>query len=170
LLVGLRPRWLQHIGNNTVLEDDQIFLHWQERTLAARGGSQQLEQACFLPTGSDLHVRALHRWVREVAGVPFPGQCLPLRQLNEPLLERWNAHTRHCRACSGALRRIRQLRPWLLVAMTAVLLAAAWSVVLTQKLILVALLIGGGWLLGRFNRWERQLLQGDGHPPRNRLA
>lgn len=170
LLVGLRPRWLQHIGNNTVLEDDQIFLHWQERALAARGGSQGLEQACFLPTSSDVYVRALYRWVREVAGVPFPGQTLPPRQLNEPLLERWNAHTRHCRACSGALRRIRQLRPLLLVAMTAVLLAAAWSVVLPQKLSLVALLIGGGWLLGQFNRWERQLLQGEGQPPRNNLS
>ena len=39
LLIGLRPRWLQHIGNHKVLEDDQVFLHWQERTLAAAGGS-----------------------------------------------------------------------------------------------------------------------------------
>ena len=54
--------------------------------------------------------------------------------------------------------------------MTAVLLAAAWSVVLPQKLTLVALLIGGGWLLGQFNRWERQLLQGEGQPPRNNLS
>ena len=33
LLIGLRPRWLQHIGNHKVLEDDQVFLHWQERVL-----------------------------------------------------------------------------------------------------------------------------------------
>ena len=38
-LLGLRPRWLQHIGNHTVLEDDQVFLHWQERVL-----EQQEEQ------------------------------------------------------------------------------------------------------------------------------
>ncbi len=169
LLVGLRPRWLQHLGNHTVLEDDQIFLHWQERALAARGGSHRFEQACYMPTGSDLYSRALHRWVREVAGEPFPDLPLPLRQLKTPLLERWNAHTRHCRACSSALRRIRQVRPLLLAAMAAVGLAAVWSVLLPQKLIVVALLFAAGVLLSQLNRWERQLLQGDGQAPRNRL-
>ncbi|MEB3235494.1 MAG: Rieske 2Fe-2S domain-containing protein, partial [Cyanobacteriota bacterium] len=119
LLVGLRPRWLQHLGNHVVLDDDQIFLHWQERALASRGGADRFEQACYLPTSSDVYVRGFYRWVREVAGVPFPGRPLPPRQLNEPLLERWQAHTRHCRACSGALRRIRRIRPMLLVGMAA---------------------------------------------------
>jgi len=170
LLVGLRPRWLQHIGNHTVLEDDQIFLHWQERTLAGRGGSERFEQACYLPTGSDLYVRALHRWLREVAGLPFPGQPLPPRLRNEPLLERWQAHTRHCKACSGALRRIRRLRPLLLVAIAVALLAAASTALLALKLVLVGLLIAGGVVLRQLNRWEHQLMQGDGQPPRNRLA
>jgi phenylpropionate dioxygenase-like ring-hydroxylating dioxygenase large terminal subunit len=169
LLVGLRPRWLQHIGNHTVLEDDQIFLHWQERALASRGGSANVEQACFLPTGADLYVRALHRWVREVGGVPFPGQSLPPRLLKEPLLERWQAHTRHCRACSRALRRIRLWRPLILVAMAAEVLSAALPVVLPLKLTLVALLVAGGLMLRQLNRWEHLLLQGDGLPPRNRL-
>jgi len=170
LLVGLRPRWLQHIGNHTVLEDDQIFLHWQERTLAGRGGSERFEQACYLPTGSDLYARALHRWLREVAGLPFPGQPLPPRLRNEPLLERWQAHTRHCKACSGALRRIRQLRPVMLVAIATALLAAASTTLLPLKLTLVALLIAAGIVLRQLNRWENQLMQGDGQPPRNRLT
>ena len=41
VLIGLRPRWLQHIGNHKVLEDDQVFLHWQERVLEAAGGSAE---------------------------------------------------------------------------------------------------------------------------------
>ena len=170
LLVGVRPRWLQHIGNHTVLEDDQIFLHWQERTLAARGGSEGFEQACYLPTASDLYARALHRWLREVAGLPFPGQPLPPRQGNGPLLERWQAHTRHCKACSGALRRIRRLRPLLVVAIAVALLAAASTALLSLKLVLVGLLLAGGAVLRQLNRWEHQLMQGDGQPPRNRLA
>ena len=170
LLVGLRPRWLQHIGNHTVLEDDQIFLHWQERTLAARGGSEGFEQACYLPTASDFYARALHRWLREVAGLPFPGQPLPPRQGNGPLLERWQAHTRHCKACSGALRRIRRLRPLLVVAIAVALLAAASTALLSLKLVLVGLLLAGGAVLRQLNRWEHQLMQGDGQPPRNRLA
>ena len=68
-LLALRPRWLQHIGNHTVLEDDQVFLHWQERLLAAQGGSERFEQACFLPSSADVYVSALHRWVREQGGV-----------------------------------------------------------------------------------------------------
>jgi len=168
VLVGLRPRWLQHLGNHTVLEDDQIFLHWQERVLAERGGSDRFEQACFLPTSADVYVRGLHRWVREVAGVPFPGQALPPRQRHEPLLERWQAHTRHCRACSGALRRIRVWRPWLVVAMVADLLLVSLPLALPLTLTLVALLIAAGLLWRQLNRWERQLLQGNGTPPRNR--
>jgi phenylpropionate dioxygenase-like ring-hydroxylating dioxygenase large terminal subunit len=168
LLVGLRPRWLQHLGNHTVLDDDQVFLHWQERALASRGGSAAYEQACFLPTGADLYVRQLHRWVREVGGGPFPGSALPPRQLSEPLLERWHAHTRHCRACSGALAGIRRWRPLLLVAMGAALLVFAALPTLTVRVVAVLLLAGGGLLLLRLARWERLLLQGDGQPPRNR--
>jgi phenylpropionate dioxygenase-like ring-hydroxylating dioxygenase large terminal subunit len=169
LLVGLRPRWLQHIGNNLVLEDDQIFLHWQERALAARGGSARFEQACYLPTGSDVYVRGFHRWLREVAGVPFPGQSLPHRQLNEPLLERWNAHTRHCRACSGALRRIRRGRGVLIVALAAEVVLIALTLPLMPVKLGLLLLIAGGLTLRQLNRWERQLLQGEGKPPRNKL-
>ena len=169
LLVGLRPRWLQHLGNHTVLDDDQVFLHWQERALASRGGSAAYDRACFLPTGADLYGRQLHRWVREVGGVPFPGQPLPPRQLSEPLLERWHAHTRHCRACSAALTGIRRWRPALLAAMAITLLL---FVVVPQpgaRAGLVALLMIGGLLLRQLAQWERRLLQGDGQAPRNRL-
>jgi len=170
LLVGLRPRWLQHMGNNTVLEDDQIFLHWQERALAARGGSDRFEQACYLPTGSDLYARALHRWVREVAGLPFPAQPLPPRQLNQPLLERWHAHTRHCRACSGALRRIRRIRPMLLIGMVVAALLFASLTVPALRVAMVVHLLVGAVLLRQLHRWQRQLVQGSGQAPRNRLA
>ena len=169
LLVGLRPRWLQHLGNHTVLDDDQVFLHWQERALATRGGSAAYEQACFLPTGADLYVAQLHRWVREFAGAPFPGQPLPPRQLNELLLERWHAHTKHCRVCSGALAGIRRWRPVLLTAMVAAALAFAAIPHLQLRLALVLLLVIGGLLLRQLGRWERRLLQGDGVAPRNQL-
>jgi phenylpropionate dioxygenase-like ring-hydroxylating dioxygenase large terminal subunit len=169
LLVGLRPRWLQHLGNHTVLDDDQVFLHWQERALASRGGSAAYEQACFLPTGADLYVRQLHRWVREFGGAPFPGQLLPPRQLNEPLLERWHAHTRHCRACSGALTGIRRWRSVLLTAMGAAVLGFAAVPWQSLRIALVVLLALGGLLLRTLAGWERRLLQGDGVAPRNQL-
>jgi phenylpropionate dioxygenase-like ring-hydroxylating dioxygenase large terminal subunit len=103
LLVGLRPRWLQHIGNHKVLEDDQVFLHWQERVLENAGGSAAAEQAFVLPTSSDVYVKALHRWVNHQGGGPFAGRPLPPRQDVEALMDRYHSHTKHCRSCSGAL-------------------------------------------------------------------
>ena len=33
----LVPQWSTHVGNNTVLEDDVVFLHKQEELAVARG-------------------------------------------------------------------------------------------------------------------------------------
>ena len=53
LLLGLRPRWLQHLADHSVREDDQVFLHWPD----------------------------LHRWVGDHGGEPFPGHpCHPTRR------------------------------------------------------------------------------------------
>ena len=175
LLLGLRPRWLQHLANHTVLEDDQVFLHWQERALATSGGSERFEQACFLPSSADVYVSGLHRWVREHGGGPFPRRPLPPRLSLPPLMERFEAHTRHCRSCRLAHRRLQTWRPRLL------LLAAVLPV-----LVLALAVLGGWWqsplVLGavvavllpllverQLGRWQRGLEQGSGQPPRNRL-
>ena len=159
LLLRARPQWLQHLGNHVVLEDDQVFLHWQER---AQGKS-------YLPTSADVYVRALKDWVAGVAGPPFPAATLPPRQGPAQLMERYESHTRHCRACSGALRGVRRWRPVLLGALAVELLLAAWLPGLAARVTLVLLLGLGALLLRQLNRWEVLLLLGDGQPPRNRL-
>ena len=45
--IKLTPRWYSHIGQNGVLEDDQIFLHYQERYLDAKGGSANFSKAFY---------------------------------------------------------------------------------------------------------------------------
>jgi len=86
------------------------------------------------------------------------------------LLERWHAHTRHCRACSGALRRIRRIRPMLLIGiMVAALLLASLTVPALRVAMVVHLLVAA-LVLRQLERWERQLVQGSGQAPRNRLA
>ncbi|MEB3322452.1 MAG: cell death suppressor protein Lls1, partial [Synechococcaceae cyanobacterium] len=167
-LLRLRPEWLQHLGNHTVLEDDQIFLHRQERTLEARGGSPGLARSCFLATGADRYVLALHGWVVDHGGLPFPGQPLPGRLDDEALLERWESHGRHCRSCRGADRRLRGLAPgsWALAALAAV--ASAWwgpGVAGAAALLLAA---GAAALALRCGRWREQLRRGQRIPPRNR--
>jgi phenylpropionate dioxygenase-like ring-hydroxylating dioxygenase large terminal subunit len=168
LLLKLRPLWLQHIANHTVLEDDQIFLHWQERVLEQRGRSGVADRAFFLATGADVYVKALHDWVNRFGGDPFPGQSLPPRLGSEALMDRWHSHTEHCAACSGALRGLRRWRPVVGLLPWLALLAVAWHP--TGPVLVPALLVAGAaaLLLGRFSTWERQLLAGEGLPPRNR--
>jgi len=167
LLLRLRPQWLQHLGNHVVLEDDQVFLHWQERALEQRGGSAAFSRACFLPTSSDVYVKALHDWVNRYGGEPFQGQSLPPLLDRDRLMDRYWAHTRHCHACFGALRRIRRLRGLMPIALGLPLLAMLWW---HTALVLILGLVGAGLLLlGNYqlSHWERQFLAGDGHPPRN---
>ena len=169
-LLKLRPQWLQHLANHTVLEDDQIFLHWQERALEARGGSAGLSRSCFLATGADLYVKALHDWLNRFAGAPFPSQPLPQRLERRPLLDRYDSHTRHCRSCRGALKRLRWLQQGCGLAVLVALAAAAWlgaSPAAALGLLLAALATALGL---KARAWIRALHQGDGHPPRNRLA
>ena len=168
LLLGLRPLWLQHIANHTVLEDDQVFLHWQERVLEQRGRGGGAERAFFLATGADVYVKALHDWVNHHDGDPFPGQPLPPRLDQTALMDRWHSHGEHCAACRGARRGLRRWRPLLQAIPWLALLAIAWWQ--TPQALVVALLLAGAALLlaQRFDRWERLLLAGDGSPPRNR--
>ena len=167
LLIGLRPRWLQHIGNHKVLEDDQIFLHWQERVLEQAGGSAEAERAFFLPTSADVYVTALHRWLNGHGGGPFSGQPLPPRLDTAALMDRYRSHTVNCRSCSTALRRIQALRPWLWGVLwgSAALVGISqfsWLGVLTALISAV--------LLRQTARWQQGLLAGDGQAPRNRAT
>jgi phenylpropionate dioxygenase-like ring-hydroxylating dioxygenase large terminal subunit len=168
LLLRFRPLWLQHIANHRVLEDDQIFLHWQERVLERAGGSGQAGRAFFLATPADGYVKALHDWVKQHGGEPFPGQELPPRLDRLALMDRLHSHTEHCRSCSGALRTIQRWRPlvpvlaWIGLALVALVPAPAGLVIGTA-------LAAISWLVGqRLGRWQEALSRGDGLPPRNR--
>ena len=168
LLLRLRPLWLQHLGNHRVLEDDQVFLHWQERVLEERGGSASAPQAFYLATAADGYVSALHDWVNRHGGEPFPGQPLPPRLDRRALMDRLNSHTDHCRACSGALTAIGRWRPLVAALPWGGLLLIAlapspWGVAAGVTLAALALLLGQ-----RLNGWDRDLREGEGHPPRNR--
>ena len=167
-LLKLRPQWLQHIGNHRVLEDDQIFLHYQERDVERQGGSANYSRSCVLPTSSDRYVLALHQWINRYGGVPFPGQSLPPQETSlEQLLDRYDSHTRHCRSCSAALlqiRRFRRLGP-VLIVMALLVLALSSAALLQLGLVVIVLLLVLG--LRQAAIWERGLTQGERHPPRN---
>ena len=169
--IKLTPRWYSHIGNNRVLEDDQIFLHLQERLLE-KAGTKPYAQACYLPTQADRYVIAFRKWISDFQADPFPGQPLPAEMSKAALLNRYDSHTKHCGSCRPALKKIQTLRREALIAS-----AIAWSSVpltltlgaptvgLGAALTGVPLAAGALWLwLGSL---ERKFYQGSEIPPRN---
>ncbi|MFQ4139969.1 Rieske 2Fe-2S domain-containing protein [Nodosilinea sp. PGN35] len=170
-VIGLTPRWYSHIGNNGVLEDDQIFLHLQERELEKAG--QSYAQACYLPTQADRYVLAFRHWVSDFEADPFPGQSLGPALSQAALLDRYQSHTQHCHSCRTALERIQKLR-WGLLGVSAVawsllpiaIAAGSLTVPAATLLGLLPLATAGAW--GGLGILERRFYQGRAVPPRNR--
>jgi phenylpropionate dioxygenase-like ring-hydroxylating dioxygenase large terminal subunit len=173
LFIKLTPRWYSHIGQNRVLEDDQIFLHYQERYLEEKGGSANFAKAFYLPTKADQFVLQLRQWVNQYDAEPFPEENLPPPLPKEVLLERYYSHTQKCASCRPALANLQRLRIGVAVMAAFIwtltpLLALAFgkiAILAVALLALTVLITGGVWLgLGKL---ERQFYQGREIPPRN---
>ncbi|MEM7715274.1 MAG: Rieske 2Fe-2S domain-containing protein [Cyanobacteria bacterium P01_A01_bin.68] len=170
--IKLTPRWYSHISNNRILEDDQIFLHYQERYLEESGGSPNFNKAFYLPTKADTYVSELRKWVNDYNANPFPGESLPPRLSTEELLDRYHSHTKHCGSCRKALARIKKLRiaialvgavTWAMIPITYFL--QNQSVILPLSFSGIFLLSLTGWFgLGRL---EQRMYRGEEVPPRN---
>ena len=173
LFMKLTPRWYTHLGQNTVLEDDQIFLHHQERYLEAAGGSANFAKAFYLPTKADRFVSQLRKWVNQYSADPFPGETLPPALPREKLMDRYYSHTVKCASCRPAVANIQRLRMGLAVTgaiawATAPLAALSLGETATLAAALSAAAIlacGAGWLgLGKL---EKQFYNGRDVPQRN---
>jgi phenylpropionate dioxygenase-like ring-hydroxylating dioxygenase large terminal subunit len=171
--IKLTPRWYSHIGQNSVLEDDQIFLHYQERYLEAKGGSENFAKAFYLPTKADQFVTALRKWVNDYRAEPFGDSPLPPPLSNQVLLDRYHSHTEKCASCRRALANIQKLRTATAVLGAIALVLTPLLAVLTAPnslplvLIFTLLSLTAGviwWILGKL---ERQFYEGRAIPPRN---
>ncbi len=169
----LVPHWLSHVGQHAVLEDDQIFLHHQERILEESGGSANFAKAFYLPTLADRYVIELRSWVNNYGGDPFPGATLPPALPREKLLDRYYSHTQKCSSCSKALTNIRRVRMGCTVsAAIAWVSAPILAVCLNQTAILavalstaVSVALFAAW--GGLGKLERQFYEGWDVPLRN---
>lgn len=172
--IKLRPRWYYHIGQNGVLEDDQIFLHYQERYLEAKGGSANFTKAFYLPTKADSFVFELRQWVNQYNAEPFAKETFSPPLAKSVLLERYHSHTQKCASCSSALALIEQLK--FLSGVVVVLGLASipmlnlflktTSVVAVVIETVVPLIFGVAWI--GLSKLQAQFYEGRLEPPRNR--
>ncbi len=115
--ISITPRWYSHIGQNSIFEDDQIFLHYQERYLeqaiakiTKTENNENYPKACYLPTQADTYVSELRKWVNRYEADPFAGQQLSAPLTKQALLDRYHSHTSKCASCSQALRNVRRIK------------------------------------------------------------
>ncbi len=125
--IGITPRWYSHIGQNGILEDDQIFLHYQEiyleQALTKMEGNANHAKAFYLATQADTYVLELRKWVSRYEADPFVGQQLSEPLVKEVLLDRYHSHTSKCASCSQALRNVRRMK-----TISLAIAAIAWTV------------------------------------------
>jgi phenylpropionate dioxygenase-like ring-hydroxylating dioxygenase large terminal subunit len=170
LAIGLTPRWYSHTSQNRILEDDQIFLHYQERYLADKGGSEDFNKAFYLPTKADKFVFEYRQWVNQYQADPFPGEPFPPRLSPEALMDRYSSHTQYCSSCRAALKRIQQIIRVSLVGMILCLAVSPLLALANQTFFvwLTAILaLGLGTLTLGLNQFATRFKQGDTTPPRN---
>ena len=174
-LIQLTPRWYSHIGQNGVLEDDQIFLHYQERYLEAKGGSASFSKAFYLPTKADLFVFELRSWVNKYNAQLFPNATLSSALNSEILLDRYHSHTKKCSSCRRALKNLQRIKVGV-VLVTSFIWASIFFMLLIlddfnmtlMTFLILSLPVGVVfWLL--LSKLEKQFYQGREIPPRNLL-
>ncbi|CAK8985602.1 unnamed protein product [Durusdinium trenchii] len=110
------PPWVTHLLNHNVLEDDNVFLHYQGETMAPDGKQDaKWQERFYTPTSSDAAVLCYHRWLQDVGGgvhwARDPSTSIK-RKGREELLERLHSHTDHCWSCSEALALSQMLQSW----------------------------------------------------------
>ncbi|MDX2257171.1 MAG: Rieske 2Fe-2S domain-containing protein [Pseudanabaenaceae cyanobacterium bins.39] len=180
--ISITPRWYSHINQNNILEDDQIFLHYQERylesSLTQPNVMGNVAKAFYLATAADTYVLELRKWVDRYSVNPFKQQSLTPAISKAALLDRYHSHTIHCASCRQALHNVR-LGKKISMAITAI----AWTMspILTLWLVssgatvptlLIWLCFGisaiaiGAWLI--CHNLEQKFIYGQDIPARNR--
>lgn len=115
----LKPRWLEHLRQNKILEEDLLFIVAQDRFFQT--SDQRLKSAYFPLKTCDVFVMEHRRWLDRF------GQNLPwyvgfsttkspdaavAQAMPKPLPNRFERHTQHCHACRGAHHRLTHLMRW----------------------------------------------------------
>jgi phenylpropionate dioxygenase-like ring-hydroxylating dioxygenase large terminal subunit len=108
------PTWLGHILASLFLHQDLVFLHYQEKALAKKGGDRWLASV-FTPNPQDKMVITFRQWLNKRAGgaIAWDESCshsLPAPERDKAqLFDVWNTHTKDCSLCQNALGKIQRI-------------------------------------------------------------
>eukprot|EP00568_Trieres_chinensis_P006725 CAMPEP_0183295636 /NCGR_PEP_ID=MMETSP0160_2-20130417/3522_1 /TAXON_ID=2839 ORGANISM="Odontella Sinensis, Strain Grunow 1884" /NCGR_SAMPLE_ID=MMETSP0160_2 /ASSEMBLY_ACC=CAM_ASM_000250 /LENGTH=591 /DNA_ID=CAMNT_0025457151 /DNA_START=48 /DNA_END=1826 /DNA_ORIENTATION=+ len=122
------PVWVLHLLGNTFLNQDALFLHEQERTMdrdglystvggngddveGANGGADRYNPN-VLPISADKGVIMFREWMRTKAGgkIPYRGNRSMPPVSKDDVFDIYNSHTKDCKYCNDALRRLKKVR------------------------------------------------------------
>ena len=115
------PKWLNHVAASAFLNQDGLFLHHQERSMAHTGQYKSVLQdgeepyhysQAVYPVNSDKGVIKFRNWMRQLAGGSIPYKNSPTMPAasNDVVFDVWNGHTKYCKYCQDALRRLKKVR------------------------------------------------------------
>eukprot|EP00879_Flechtneria_rotunda_P015868 GHRR01016595.1.p1 GENE.GHRR01016595.1~~GHRR01016595.1.p1 ORF type:complete len:358 (+),score=72.89 GHRR01016595.1:36-1109(+) len=112
-LLPRSPLWLEHIKFHSVVDGDLAIQYGCDVNTVHSDG-----QTYFPATGVDKGMMAFRNWMKTYGngGPPVSKMKQPTRpeaQLvipREQLLDRYNQHTKHCKACSGALTNFQKVK------------------------------------------------------------
>jgi len=109
------PDWLGHVLSSLFLNQDLVFLHYQEKILARQEQGKYLD-AVYTPNPQDKMVITFRRWLEKLAGgrIPWSQECNPEMPPAEydkrKLFDVWETHTKNCRVCQDALKNINRFK------------------------------------------------------------
>jgi phenylpropionate dioxygenase-like ring-hydroxylating dioxygenase large terminal subunit len=174
LLISATPAWYSHINNNAILEDDQIFLHHQERYLEQSGGSENFSQSFYLPTKADRFVFEYRQWLNTYHADPFPGQTFKPALASSQLLDRYHSHTEHCHSCRTAYQNLKTAKQAILIlALIAWVSTTIFALIggenaLIPVSISIGVILAGSICWTVCDRLQMKLERGERLPARNR--
>ncbi|MDJ0713983.1 MAG: Rieske 2Fe-2S domain-containing protein [Prochloraceae cyanobacterium] len=121
-----KPRWLEHLRQNKILEEDLFLILGQEKYIKQSGKS--LKKAYLPLNTSDMFLMEYHKWVDKFApDLPcYQGYSTSKGNENHRLekvpLDRFSRHTKICSSCNRAYKvtnRVKQISIGLAIALFA---------------------------------------------------
>lgn len=168
------PIWLHHVLTSAFLNQDGLFLHHQERTLAMTGkyttlvpdGSDMYNyNKAIFAVPSDLGVISFRNWIRLWAGgrIPYRNHHVMPPASSDVVFDVWNAHTKYCRYCQVALKQLKVARMAFFVAAASFAITRPLGAISTLASSFVFAGIGLllNKLIGTFYKYEFSHAQND---------